>query len=90
MRQVLSNALEGQQENRDIVREVVAGQEREWQEAGRVTFYELNEEQKARWREAAEGSHQRLIERIGGRAQEIYDLILVGKADFAARGEDAA
>ena len=23
-------------------------------------------------------------------AQEIYDLILVGKADFAARGEDAA
>ena len=50
----------------------------------------VSEEQKARWREAAEGSHQRLIDRIGGRAQEIYDLILAGKADFAARGENAA
>ena len=30
----------GNRENRDIVREVIAGQEREWQEAGRVTFYE--------------------------------------------------
>ena len=89
-RQVLTNALDGQQENRDIIRDVVVGQEREWQKAGRVTFYELSEEQKARWREAVEGSHQRLIERIGGRAQEIYDLILAGKADFAARREDAA
>lgn len=90
VREVLANALDGQQENRDIVREVIAGQEREWQEAARVTFYELDEEQKARWREAAKGSHQELIDRIGGRAQEIYDLILVGKADFAARREDAA
>ncbi len=89
VRQVLANALDGQQENRDIVREVIAGQEREWQEAGRVTFYGLTAEQKARWREAAQGSHQKLIDRIGGRAQEIYDLIQAGKADFAARGENA-
>ncbi len=89
VRQVLANALDGQQENRDIVREVVANQEREWQEAGRVTFYDLSDEQKARWREAAQGSHQKLIDRIGGRAQEIYELILEGKADFAARKENA-
>ncbi len=88
-RQVLASALDGQQENRDIVREVIAGQEREWEEAGRVAFYELSEEQKVRWREAAEGSHQKLIERIGGRAQEIYELIQAGKADFAARRENA-
>jgi len=68
---------------------VIAGQEREWEEAGRVAFYELSEEQKVRWREAAEGSHQKLIERIGGRAQEIYELIQAGKADFAARRENA-
>ena len=89
VRTVLTNALDGQQENRDIVREVIAAQEREWQQAGRVTFYSLSEEQKSRWREAAKGSHERLIERIGGRAREIYDLILTGKADFAARGESA-
>ena len=88
VQQVLANALDGQQENRDIVREVIAGQEREWQDAGRVTFYELSGEQKARWREAAQGSHEALIERIGGRAQEIYDLIQAGKAEFAARSEE--
>lgn len=89
-REVLQNALDGQQESRDLVREAIAAQELEWQEAGRVTFHALTEEQKSRWREAAKGSHQELIDRIGGRAQEIYDLILVGKADFAARREDAA
>lgn len=87
--QVLEDALDGQQENRDIVREVIAAQEREWQEAGRVTFHTLTEEQKSRWRQAAQGSHEKLLERIGGRAQEIYDLILAGKAEFAARRESA-
>ncbi len=89
-RQALENALDGQQENRGIVRGAVAELEREWQEAGRVAFHKLSEEQRVRWRAATEGSHRKLIERIGGRAQEIYDLILAGKADFAARKEDAA
>ena len=88
-RQVLQNALDGQQENRDLIREAIAAQEREWQQAGRVTFYPLTEEQQNRWREAAEGSHERLIARIGGRAQEIYDLIQQGKAKFAARQANA-
>ena len=88
-RQVLENALDGQQENRDIVREVIAAQERERQEAGLVTFHELTAEQKAQWREAASGTHEKLIARIGGRAQEIYDLIQEGKAEFAARRENA-
>ena len=87
-RQVLIDALDVQQENRDLVREVIAVQEREWQEQGRVTFYALTEEQQSRWREAASGSHQKLISRIGGRAQEIYDLIQAGKAEFAARKEN--
>ena len=88
-RQVLIDALDVQQENRDLVREVIAAQEREWQEQGRVTFYTLTEEQKSRWREAARGSHGKLISRIGGRAQEIYDLIQAGKAEFAASRENA-
>ena len=88
-RQVLQYALDEQQENRDLVREAIAAQEREWQEAERVTFHTLTEDQKTRWREAARGSHERLIARIGGRAQEIYDLILEGKAEFAAGQEDA-
>ena len=87
-RQVLVDALDVQQENRDLVREVIAAQEREWQEQGRVTFYPLTEEQKSRWREAAQGSHEKLLARIGGRAQEVYDLIQAGKAEFAARKEN--
>ena len=88
-RQVLTDALDVQQENRDLVREVIAAQEREWQEQGRVTFYPLTGEQQSRWREAAKGSHEKLIARIGGRAQEIYDLIQAGKAEFAANRENA-
>ena len=88
-RQVLIDALDVQQENRDLVREVIAAQEREWQDEGRVTFYTLTGDQKSRWREAARGSHEKLISRIGGRAREIYDLIQAGKAEFAASRENA-
>ncbi len=87
-RRVLEEALDEQQENRDIVRRVIADQEREWQEAGRVAFYTLTDEQELLWREAAQGSHEKLLERIGGRAREVYALILAGKAEFAARRQE--
>ncbi|WP_446831786.1 TRAP transporter substrate-binding protein [Candidatus Foliamicus sp.] len=90
VRQVLTNALDGQQEGRDIVRRVIAEQEREWQDAGRVSFRTLTDQQRALWREAAQGSHEKLLERIGGRAREVYELILTGKAEFAATRQEAA
>lgn len=88
-RAVLLEALDDQQENRDIVRRAVAEQKREWQQAGRVAFHALSEAQRERWRQAAEGAHEILLERIGGRAREVYDRILAGKAEFAAREKEA-
>ena len=88
-RAVLLEALDEQQENRDIVRRAVAEQKREWQQAGRVAFHALSEAQRERWRQTAEGAHEILLERIGGRAGEVYDRILAGKADFAAREKEA-
>jgi len=88
-RAVLLEALDDQQENRAIVRRAVAEQEREWQQAGRVAFHALSEAQRERWRQAAKGAHKILLERIGGRAGEVYDRILAGKAEFAARKKEA-
>lgn len=87
-RAVLLEALDDQQENRAIVRRAVAEQEREWQQAGRVAFHALSEAQRERWRQAAKGAHKILLERIGGRAGEVYDRILAGKAEFAARKKE--
>jgi len=88
-RAVLLEALDDQQENRAIVRRAVAEQEREWQQDGRVAFHALSEAQRERWRQAAKGAHKILLERIGGRAGEVYDRILAGKAEFAARKKEA-
>lgn len=49
-----------------------------------VTVHVLTPEQRAKWREATKLNTAKLIEHIGGRAQEFYDLILEGKRDFAA------
>ena len=40
--------------------------------------------ERAHWREVAWPSHQKLIRRIGGGAQRIYDLMLDGKRAFSA------
>ena len=50
-----------------------------------VTVHTLTPEQRAKFREATKANTSRLIEKIGGRAQEIYGLILEGKRTFAAR-----
>ncbi|MDX2144538.1 MAG: TRAP transporter substrate-binding protein [Rhodospirillaceae bacterium] len=50
-----------------------------------VTVHTLTPEQRAKFREATKPNTQRLIEKIGGRAQEIYDTILEGKRAFAAQ-----
>jgi TRAP-type C4-dicarboxylate transport system substrate-binding protein len=50
-----------------------------------VTVHVPSPAQKQQWREATRLNTARLIERIGGRAQEIYDLILEGKRAYAAQ-----
>lgn len=48
-----------------------------------VTLIEPDEDQLAKWRAIGLSTHQDLIEQAGGRAQELYDLIMDAKADFA-------
>jgi len=50
-----------------------------------VTVHTLSPDQRARWREATKMNTARLIESIGGRAQEFYNVILEGKRAFAAQ-----
>jgi TRAP-type transport system periplasmic protein len=49
-----------------------------------VTVHTLTPEQRTQWREAVKLNTGRLIEQIGGRAQEFYNLILEGKKAYAA------
>lgn len=50
-----------------------------------VTVHDLDEGQRSAWREVSRDATDQLIEQIGGRAAEIHDRILIGKAAFAER-----
>ncbi|HPF26456.1 MAG TPA: TRAP transporter substrate-binding protein DctP [Steroidobacteraceae bacterium] len=50
-----------------------------------VKLYEPTAEERAAWREATWPSHEKLIQKVGGQAREIYETMLQGKRDFAAR-----
>lgn len=47
-----------------------------------VTIHALSPEMRAKWKEAVLPSHRALIEDIGGRSQEIYDVVMEAKARF--------
>lgn len=51
-----------------------------------VTLHQPSEAQMQRWRELGLATHEDMLDRIGGRAREIYDLARQGKADFKTRG----
>jgi TRAP-type C4-dicarboxylate transport system substrate-binding protein len=57
---------------------------------GGVTVHRPDPAQRRAWAEAARPSHEAIVRKAGGRAQEIYDLILKGKAEFAARQTTAS
>ncbi|MCB2106137.1 MAG: TRAP transporter substrate-binding protein [Rhodobacteraceae bacterium] len=50
-----------------------------------IRVHALTPEQRSAWAEATRPVHAQVIANIGGRAQEIYDIILDGKRAFAAR-----
>jgi TRAP-type C4-dicarboxylate transport system substrate-binding protein len=52
---------------------------------GGVTVHRPDPEQRRAWAEAARPAHEAIVRKAGGRSREIYDLILKGKAEFAAR-----
>lgn len=54
-----------------------------------ATVYRPTAEERRAWREASLPAHRAIIDKAGGRSQEIYDLILQGKQQFAARAAEA-
>lgn len=53
--------------------------------AEHVTVIEPTPQQLVTWKKIGRSTHEALIAEAGGRAQELYDLVLKAKADFAAR-----
>jgi len=75
------------QRGEDARREVhaLSGRLLEAMRAEGIRIHELSPAERARWREATQGSLPALAAQVGGRAQEIADAIARGKRDFAAR-----
>ena len=52
-----------------------------------IKWQALTPDERAQWQAATSGVTERLIDDIGGRAREIYDLIQQARAEYAARAE---
>ncbi len=50
-----------------------------------ISVYELNQEQRQLWKDATQGQVQRLANQIGGRSNELLELINAGKKEFKAQ-----
>ena len=50
-----------------------------------IVVYELNQEQRQLWKDATQGQVERLANQIGGRSNELLELINAGKKEFKAR-----
>lgn len=50
-----------------------------------IRSYVLSAEERAAWQAQTAGVADRLLDQIGGRSREIYELILKAKAEYAAR-----
>lgn len=49
----------------------------------------LSASERAEWIDVTKDTHRQIIAKAGGRAQEVYDAILAGKAAFAQRPDNA-
>lgn len=50
-----------------------------------VKAHQLTPEERAIWVETTKDNHKEIIRRVGGRGQEIYDIMVKGRADYNAR-----
>ena len=50
-----------------------------------INVYELNQEQRQLWKDATQGQVERLANQIGGRSNELLELINLGKKEFKAQ-----
>ncbi len=88
--EIIVDALDPLQFSREEVRRLLREFREERLPAQSVTIHELDETQLGAWRAAMAGTHERLLERIGGRAREIYARVQEGKRAFAAHPRNIA
>lgn len=79
--QAFGSAGQARSDARAAVEELFAKLE---SDAG-VTVHRPDAEQRRAWTEAARPAHEAIVRKAGGRSREIYELIMKGKAEFAAR-----
>ncbi len=79
------SSLDETAEGRRLIREDIARIAQGFEELG-VTMHQPSPEQMAQWKEIGLATHQAMLDQIGGRAQEVYDLIQEGKQAFRERG----
>lgn len=87
-RQLLTEAFPSIQVTRAAIR---AEEATDLQRAGEIGFtvHELTPAQRQQWMNAVTATHEELVDEVGGRSREIYELILEGKADYARRANVA-
>ena len=87
---LIMDSLDPLQYSRDEIRRVLADFLEQQLPAQSVTIHRLDEDQRRRWRDALAGTHEILLERIDGRAREIYRLVQNGKREWARLQETRA
>jgi len=80
--EIIMNSLDPLQYSRDDVRQVLADILTEQLPAQSVEVHRLDRQQRQRWRAALAGTHETLLERVGGQAREIYRLVQEGKREW--------
>jgi TRAP-type transport system periplasmic protein len=83
-RDAFKNALGTPADSRAFIRSVLNELLADTIPKSGATIHALTPEQRAAWQQKTVGSHERLIAKIGGQAQMIFDQIQVGKAAFRA------
>ena len=82
LQKIVRNADTPPAEVRQIMRTDTKRHMDQLQRSG-VTMHELTPPQRTQWQTVALSTHAALIDLLGGRAQETYDLVLEGKRAFA-------
>ncbi|MDG1997282.1 MAG: TRAP transporter substrate-binding protein DctP [Emcibacteraceae bacterium] len=85
------NAFPASDESRASVRIMSDGLLANLRSDEAISVYDLDDAQKAAWKEATKDNYKQIIAEIGGRSQEIYDAMIEGRREYRRRvsNEDA-
>ena len=86
---LLTKAFPSIQVTREAIRAETDGDLVKAEEMG-FTVHDLTPAQRDQWRNVVADTHERLVDEVGGRSQEIYELILKGKAAYADQSNKPA